>query len=447
MAMNTAARTGGGPLLDLGGTKRWIITLGATAVSTYALDAVATAGGLLLVASQIHSGADHLFILLFLASTYVAWGAGLRVNLRENWALLEGTGTSTNLLSKAAYDLVTLRAWSVPARKFAAGAGYVGTEFAKEAPYYAGAFGAALLTDTISANDALTFLGGANLGAAVYEYGLARGVRAFLHRRDARAYAAFETDWVPREYLADYYSTVEADERRTIAFFVDAMRDAAPGEPVLCFGVGPTLHHVFLAAGKASEIHLGDYLPANLREIERWIARDAAAHDWRPFVRYTLECEGLACPTEEQISEREEITRAKITAMFEVDVRRADPLGQRDTAAYGTVISAFCADSATDDRSTWETYMKRIAGLVRPGATLLTASLGRSRGYLVGGKTFPSPNVDENDMRAVLEPCFGRANVTIEACELAEHGSHGYASIVLARARRRPGGFDSAAAR
>jgi len=34
-----------------------------------------TAGGLLLVASQIHSGADHLFILLFLASTYVAWGA------------------------------------------------------------------------------------------------------------------------------------------------------------------------------------------------------------------------------------------------------------------------------------------------------------------------------------------------------------------------------------
>ena len=446
MAMNTEAHTCRGPILDLGRTRRWIITLAATAVSTYALDAVATAGGLLLVATQIHSGADHLFILLFLASTYVAWAAGLRVNLRENWALLEGTGTSTNLLSKAAYDLVTPRAWGVPARKFAAGAGYVGTEVAKEAPYYAGAFGAALLADSISANDALTFLGGANLGAAVYEYGLARGVRAFLHRRDARAYAAFETDWVPREYLADYYSTVEADERRTIAFFVDAMRDAAPGEPVLFFGVGPTLHHVFLAAGKASEIHLGDYLPANLREIERWIARDEAAHDWRPFVRYTLECEGHACPTEAEISEREDATRAKIAAMFEVDIRRADPLGQRDAAAYGTVISAYCADSATDDRGTWETYMMRIAGLVRPGGTLLTAALGRSHGYLVGGKTFPSPNVDETDMRAVLEPCFGRANFAIETCELAEQGSHGYASIVLARARRRPPcGFDAAA--
>ncbi len=55
--------------------------------------------------------------------------------------------------------------------------------------------------------------------------------------------------------------------------------------------------------------------------------------------------------------------------------------------------------------------MARIAGLVRPGGTLLTAALRRSRGYLVGGKTFPSPNVDENDMRAVLEPCFGAARI------------------------------------
>ena len=63
---------------------------------------------------------------------------------------------------------------------------------------------------------------------------------------------SFETDWEPRDYLADYYSVVEPDERATIAFFVDAMKDVTPGEPVLVFGVGPTLHHVFLAADKAS---------------------------------------------------------------------------------------------------------------------------------------------------------------------------------------------------
>lgn len=425
------------PLLGYPATRRWLFTVVATILSAYALDATATAAGLLLAASQLLHGLDHGAVLLFLAATYVAWGAGLRVNLRANWALLEDTGTSTNVLSKAAYDVVRLRSGSARARRIAADAGYVVTELAKETPYYAGAFGAALLTDSISANDALIFLGGANLGAAAYEYGLAQAVRAILPRTRAPAYASFESDWVPRQYLADYYGRIEPDERRTIAFFVEAMRDCAPGEPVLYFGVGPTLHHVFLAAGKASEIHLGDYLPANLGEIERWIARDPGAHDWRPFVRYTLECEGLARPTEAEVAQREEITRAKITRLLEVDIRRDDPLRCAETPAYGTVISAYCADSATDDRGTWATYMTRIAGLVRPGGTLMTSALRRSRGYLVGSKTFPSPNVDETDMRAVLEPCFGRDNLAIEACELAENGWHGYGSIVLARAHAR----------
>jgi hypothetical protein len=424
------------PFLGHSATQRWLFTAAATVLSTYALDAAATVVGLLLAASQLLRGLDHGVVLLFLAGTYVAWWAGLQVNLRANWSLLEETGTSTNVLSKAAYDLVKLRTGNVRIRRIASAAAYVATELAKETPYYAGAFGAAVFTDSVSANDAIIFLAGANLGAAAYEYGLAHAVRAVLRRRNAPAYAAFETDWVPREYLRDYYSTVEPDERRTIAFFVDAMREVRTGEPVLFFGAGPTLHHVFLAANKASEIHLGDYLPANLREIEGWIGGDADAHDWRPFVRYTLECEGLALPTEADIVEREDLTRAKITRLLEVDARRADPLNGRQTVSYGTVISAYCADSATADRGTWETYMKRIAGLVRPGGTFITAALRRSRGYHVGGKIFPSADVDENDLRAVLEPCFARDDLAIAVCELPGC-SLGYSSIVLARARRR----------
>ena len=156
-------------------------------------------------------------------------------------------------------------------------------------PYYVGAFGAAVLTDAVSSSDALLFLAGANLGAGAYEYGLARLTRSVVRRPRS---ASFDTDWVPQEYLADYYRLVEPDERETIAFFADAMKEAPLDQAVLFLGTGPTLHHVFLAAPKASEIHLADYLPANLEEIERWRRRDPGAHDWREFVRYTLECEG-----------------------------------------------------------------------------------------------------------------------------------------------------------
>jgi hypothetical protein len=417
--------------------KRWGITFAATAVSTYALDAVATAAGILLAASHLLGGVDHALLLVFLTGTYVVWWGGLRVNLKANSTLLEQTGTSTNALSKAAYDLVKLKTRSVRARRLASAIAYGATELVKEVPYYAGAMGAAILSDSVSSRDALIFLGGANLGAAAYEYGLARITGTILHHRAGPRCASFDTDWAPRAYLAEYYDEVQPDELQTIAFFVAAMEQVASGEPVLLFGVGPTLHHVFLAAGKASEIHLADYLPANLREIERWIKRDADAHDWSAFVRYTLQCEGIAAPTDRQIQDREEVTRAKITKLLHADARHADPLGERPDKSYATVISAYCADSATGDRATWETLMSHITGLVGPGGMFITAALRRCRWYLVGGKPFPSANVDEDDLRAVLEPGFGGGGGVIEARDLAGHQSQGYSGIVLGWARRK----------
>jgi hypothetical protein len=248
------------PRLSARRAKAWAVTFVATVASAYALDAVATTAGVLLAASALLGGADHATVLVFLAATYVVWGAALRVNLAANWTLLEETGTSTNVLSKAAHDIVSSRSESVRAARAASSIGYVGTELAKEVPYYVGAFSAAVFADSVSSNDAIVFLGGANLGAAAYEYGLAGLTRAFLGRRPA-PYASFESDWVPRDYLADYYSAVEPDELETIRFFAGAIEQASPGEPALYFGVGPTLHHVFLAAPHVSEIHLGDYLP------------------------------------------------------------------------------------------------------------------------------------------------------------------------------------------
>jgi hypothetical protein len=149
-------------------------------VSTYALDGVATAAGVVLVASQLLHGLEHGLLLAVLAGTYVVWAAGLRAGMGANWTLLTATGTSTNALSKAAYDLTRRRMGTVPVQKIATAAGYAGTELVKEVPYYVGAFGAVAVAGSLSSTDALVFLAGTNLGAAAYEYALARGTRALL---------------------------------------------------------------------------------------------------------------------------------------------------------------------------------------------------------------------------------------------------------------------------
>lgn len=414
------------------GTRRWAATAGASLLTAYALDLFATALGLLTVASGMLSGIGYVEALLILLASYVFWGSGLWACLKANWALLQRTGACTNILAKAGHDLAVRLGWSLRGRKVAAYVGNTATELAKEAPYYAGAGGFALFTDSVSAIDAIVFLAGANTGAAIYGFALARGLGYFLARLAKRGvYASFDTEWEPAAYLKEYYSEIEPEERATIAFFADAMKDADRTQPALVFGVGPTLHHVFLAAEKVSEIHLGEYLPANLREIERWLARDPEAHDWRKFIAYTLECEGLDRPAPEEITFRAEMTRARITNLMPVDLRAESPLGIA-TRQYATVISAYCADSATGDKAEWAAYMQRIASLVRPGGLLLVAALRRSRGYVVGGKTFPSANIDETDLQAVLEPRFGRGNLTIQACRIDGAAAKGYSGVVLA---------------
>lgn len=164
-------------------TTRWVITVIATAVSICALDIVATAVGTVLAASNLFGGASQASVLGFLAVTYLLWVAGLRANVVANWCLLEQTGTSTNLPSKAMFELARRRSSSPRVPRVASAAGYVGTEIAKEGPYYAGAFGTAVLSDSVSSTDALVFIAGTNIGAAAYEYGLARLSRIFLDRR------------------------------------------------------------------------------------------------------------------------------------------------------------------------------------------------------------------------------------------------------------------------
>lgn len=196
-------------------TARWAITLAGTIVSTFALDLIATASGAALAASNLFDGASDLVVFGVLAATYLLWFAGLRANVMANWGLLEQTGTSTNLPSKVLFELVRRRSNSRHAARVASAVGYLATELAKEAPYYVGAFGTALLSDGVDSTDALVFLAGTNVGAAVYEYGVAQLSRAFLDRRQRICRARSDEPQVP-SVVSTSSSTRAASARQAL---------------------------------------------------------------------------------------------------------------------------------------------------------------------------------------------------------------------------------------
>lgn len=245
------------------------------------------------------------------------------------------------------------------------------------------------------------------------------------------------TQWTPALYLRDYYQKVQPDEIETIKFLTERF-SIIKGQPrMIEVGCGPTLHHVFAAAPFVSSIVMSDYLEGNLAEVQKWVKNDAEKHDWTPFVKYTLQCEGISESKGERVVERESLTRRKIVGTTIVDLSQNKPLGNEYQETWPLVLSCYCADSATSDHASWEKYMRNLASLVAPGGVLITTALRKTAGYIVGDRYFPSANIDEDDLARVLKLDFEPQSIMIEVRDVAGHQSQGYNGIILAQATKK----------
>ena len=247
-----------------------------------------------------------------------------------------------------------------------------------------------------------------------------------------RAPSGFE-DWDAARYLAQYYSRVEADEVATLDFITQACgRITAPGR-ALVFGVGPTVHHLLPLAPHVHELHVADYLESNLDHVRRWLRRDDQAHDWRAFVRHVLASEGVRRPSPGQVQAREQLVRTRVSLCLRADAGLTSPLSTASPMRYDVVLSCFCAESATGDRSVWRRYVGNIVRLLKPGGLFITAALRRCKSYGVGSRTFACADIDEHDLAAALIGSgidAGRLQMDVRRVGLSDR--MGYDSIILA---------------
>jgi hypothetical protein len=255
--------------------------------------------------------------------------------------------------------------------------------------------------------------------------------------------------WSAQDYLHDYYTHIQEDEVLTLRFLVRELRRRAPrARRALAFGVGPTVHHLLALSRSAEHIDAADLLDDNLREVQRWLHGGSDAHDWSPFTRHVLACEGARRIDEGTVRARETLTRRRVVRLLSGDAARApalavSPIGvaharrsSAPTTGYDIVLSCYCADSATGDKATWAHYMDNILALLRrPQGLFLMAALRRCRSYTVGPRRFPGADIDEHDVSRVLHRHgFSARGCTVEARQLAAGSLHGYEGIVLAAA-------------
>ena len=222
--------------------------------------------------------------------------------------------------------------------------------------------------------------------------------------------AAFD----PRKYLQECFDGLDDEHIFNIEFLVDAIQQMPTNLMVLEIGSGPTLLSVAAIAPQAKEMHLSDYVPANLNEIQLWLDHQADAFDWQPFIKVALAKEGLPT-TADAIKQRSSEMRRKVTRLLPCDVRQPAPIGE-DARQYDLVLAPHCTDVAVATVSQWMEVVDNISKLVKPGGWLFIAVTTGATHNTVGSTVFACTDLTDED----LYEGYQRAGYDLKTYRLAK---------------------------
>jgi len=246
-------------------------------------------------------------------------------------------------------------------------------------------------------------------------------------------------DWSvfsPQAYLQDYYADMGAENLAIMQFLVRSFRDIAPDSTLLDFGGGPTIYTLITASARLREIHFCDYLEANLQAVQKWLYGDDDAFDWTHFIKTTLVLEGRDY-SRESVKAREKQIRQNVTRVMRCDANHPSPLNG-NTRQYDLLVSNFCAESVTNDREQWRSFVENITSLLKPGGKLVMSALKGADSYAVGNEVFPAVFILEDDLiQALGDAGFAEESLQIDSVP-ADRPSRHYQGLMLATATKRP---------
>lgn len=211
-------------------------------------------------------------------------------------------------------------------------------------------------------------------------------------------YKTFE----PANYLQEYYSSVDLENRSLLAFFAEAYKDIDPTAVMLEFSGGPSLYSLITAAAKVKEIHFSDFLKRNVEEIEQWKRFRHRSYLWTSFFKEALIAEGRQEVGVDDILNREDLLSQKLSNFLLCDAFQAQPLGASYHQYYDIVAANFVAESITSSLDVWETVVGNICSTLKPKGTLIMTAIQGASFYCVEGRCYPAVAVTPEKVCSAL---------------------------------------------
>ena len=200
-------------------------------------------------------------------------------------------------------------------------------------------------------------------------------------------------------YAKERFGAIEEDGY--VEFLLKCLADFYTKGPIsaksnLCildYGCGPSLPFSISAASKASEIVLAEYSAPNREYLQKWMDRDASAHDWTPWFKHVVQT--LEGESADEASKREEEFRCKVKAVVACDILEEDKfIDESCMGTYDIVMSFLCLEAAYKDFEGYQSGVAKLVSLVKKGGYLLLYSTRRENAdegfYIADGIKYPN---------------------------------------------------------
>jgi NNMT/PNMT/TEMT family len=228
----------------------------------------------------------------------------------------------------------------------------------------------------------------------------------------------------PVDYLKRNYAVLREPDRRIIGEVrkhFSAVADHPPsGTRGIDVGCGSNLYPALTMLPFCGEITLADHSESNVE----WLASEVESYStiWDPFWN---ELAGSGPYTR--------IRDPRYEVYYKAKVQKGD-LFELPRAYWDIGTMFFVAESISADREEFRRGTQRFVRALKPGRPFAAAFMAGSKGYEVGGHSFPAVEVDEGDVRDCLNDVAYEVDIRVWPVDPNKHEPlrEGYSGMILA---------------
>ena len=158
------------------------------------------------------------------------------------------------------------------------------------------------------------------------------------------------------------------------------------------FGGGPCIGNLISASPKVDHIVFSEYVEANRKAVESWIAGTREAYDWSPWIEFVVrDLEGDS--SAQAVLDRTQDLKQKIKSVVPCDVTK-DPIVRLESAdvgkAFDVVSTSLCIEVAVSSEQEYKSAVAKLCKFIKPNGYLCMFGVLKETFYCVGNVKFRS---------------------------------------------------------